>query len=167
VRFFAWTWLPQNTPCSQKLFTPGLYGHLVWWILLKNTSVISLNCNRRFRFGKPNYTLSSLLWRRHFTYCRLQRRHWLPTRSLEKKKINFLSRSTEFRKPRVSISRRFHFDWFVNGGDFMRTLWKFNSIEHNPWEHNSRSASQEVPRFLWISKVQYRIHTSLPRARNI
>jgi hypothetical protein len=87
--FFAWTSLPQNTPCSQKLVIPGLYGLLVWRILLKNTSVISLNCNRRFRFGKPNYTLSSLLWRRHFAYFRLQRRHWLPTRPMGKKKINF------------------------------------------------------------------------------
>jgi hypothetical protein len=83
--FFAWTWLPQNTPCSQKLVIPSLYGLLAWWILLKNTSVISLNCNRRFRFGKPNYTLSSLLWRHHFAYCRLQRHHWLPTKPLEKK----------------------------------------------------------------------------------
>jgi hypothetical protein len=39
----------------------------------------------------------------------------------KKKKINFLSCSTECRKPRVSISCRFHFDWFINGGDFMWT----------------------------------------------
>jgi hypothetical protein len=40
----------------------------------------------------------------------------------KKKKINFLSCSTECRKPRVSISSSFHFDWFVNVGDFMWTL---------------------------------------------
>jgi hypothetical protein len=31
-------------------------------------------------------------------------------------------------------------------------------MEHSPLEANSHSASQEIPRLLWISKFDYRIH---------
>jgi hypothetical protein len=58
----------------------------------------------------------------------------------KKKKINFLILSTECRKPRVSISHRFHYDWFVNGGAFMWTLCIIYANETAPLKYRRRTA---------------------------
>jgi hypothetical protein len=35
-------------------------------------------------------------------------------------------------------------------------------MEHSPWEANSFSASQEIPRILWNPKVRYLIYKRSP-----